>query len=78
MHKYLGLSTTEDDLIPHSVDSTTFSPLQQITRQHHSWPYLEKEYMEVTSEDDYVTIKKEDKVLSSDEKPLSPILEGLV
>ena len=34
MYKYSGVSTTEDDLIPHSVDSTTFRPLQDITSNH--------------------------------------------
>ena len=34
MHKYLGISATEDDLIPHSVDSTTGKPLQEITTNH--------------------------------------------
>ena len=31
MHKYLGVSTTEDNLIPHSVDAATIRPLQEIT-----------------------------------------------
>ena len=30
MYKYPVVSTTEDELIPHSVDSTTIRPLQQI------------------------------------------------
>ena len=34
MYTYLGVSTTEDDLIPHSVDSTTIRPLQEITSNH--------------------------------------------
>ena len=34
MYKYPGVSTTENDLIPHSVDSTTIRPLQEITNNH--------------------------------------------
>ena len=34
IYTYLGVSTTEDDLIPHSVDSTTIRPLQQINSNH--------------------------------------------
>ena len=34
MHKYTGLSTTKDNLIPHSVNSTTIKPLQEITTHH--------------------------------------------
>ena len=34
MHKYRGISTTEYDLIPYSVDSTTIRPLQEITSNH--------------------------------------------
>ena len=30
MNKYPHVSTTEDDFIPHSVDSTTAKPLQEI------------------------------------------------
>ena len=126
MHKYPTVSTTEDDLIPHSVDSATIRPLHEITRnnlnlsdqsttssvssdqpyhkmppcgainlthvdcdfnkcrgraemtgRHHSCPYLGEEDMELTSEDDYEVINKEDKEMSSDEEPLSPILEVL-
>ena len=126
IHKYTGIPTTEDDLIPHSDDSTTIRPLHVITSNHinlsdhsttssptsnqlchnmpsrgainfthvnchfnkcrgraeiaghhHSCPYLDEEDMEVISEDDYEIIKKEDKKVSSDEEPLSPILEEL-
>ena len=34
MHKYSGVSTTEDDLIPHCVDSTTIRPLPEITSNY--------------------------------------------
>ena len=34
MHKYLGVSTTEDDLIPYSVDSTIIRLLQEITSNY--------------------------------------------
>ena len=126
MDKYPGVSTTEDNLIPCSVDSTTIRPWQEITSNHiklsdhsttsyptsnhpyynmlsreainchhvdcdfnkcsgraettghcHSCSYLDEEDMQLTSEDDYEIIKKEDKELSSDQEPLSPILEEL-
>ena len=126
MPKCPGISTTKDDLILHSVDSTTITPLQEINSNHinlsdhsttssstlahlchnmppcramnfthvdcdfnkcrsrakiaghhHSGPYLDEEDMEVTSKDDYEVINKEDKQVSSDEEPLSPILEEL-
>ena len=116
MHKYPGVTTTKDDLIPHSVDSTTIRPLQEITSNqinlsdhstiysptsnhpyhnmppggainfthvdcdynncrgraeiagpHRSCPYLDEENMEVSREDDYQVIKKEDKEVFSDE-----------
>ena len=41
----------------------------------HSWPCLDEEDRELNSEDDYKVIKKEDKEVSSHEKPLSPIPE---
>ena len=44
----------------------------EITGHHHSCPYLDKEDMEVKSEDNYEVIKKENKEVSSDEEPLSP------
>ena len=34
MHKYPGVSTTEDDHIPHRLDSTTIRPLQEINSNH--------------------------------------------
>ena len=34
MQKYPGVSTTEDDRIPHSIDSATIRPLQEITSNH--------------------------------------------
>ena len=34
MHKYAGISTTEDDLISYSVDTTTIRPLQEMTSKH--------------------------------------------
>ena len=34
MHRYPGVSTTEDDLIPHGVDSTTIRPLPEINSNH--------------------------------------------
>ena len=126
IYKYPGISTTEDDLIPHNIDFTTIRPLQEITsnhinlsdhsttssptsnlpyhnmppcgainfthvdcdfnkyrgraeivRQHHSCPYLDKEDMVVSREDNYKVIKKEDKEVSSDEEPLSPTPEEL-
>ena len=126
MHKCPSVSTSEDDLIPHSVDSTTNRPLQEITSnyinlsdhsatssptsnkphykmpprggidfthvdcdfnrhrgraeidgRHHSYPHLDEEDMEVTSEDDNKVIKKEDKDVSSDEDLLCLILEKL-
>ena len=126
MHEYLVVSTTEDDLIPYSVDSTTIRPLQEIISNHinfsdhlttssptldhpyhnmpprgainfthvdcnfnkcrgraetaghhHSYSYLDEEDMELNTEDDYEVIKKEDKDVSSDEEPLSPIPEEL-
>ena len=108
MHKYSLISTSEDDLIPHSVVSTTIKPLQEITsnhinlsgysitssptsnwpfskmpphgainfpyvdsnlnkcsgraitaRHHHSCPYLDKEDMELISEDNDQVNKKD-------------------
>ena len=49
----------------------------EIAGHDRSCPYLDEEDMEVTSEDDYQVIKKEDKKMSSDEEPLSPIPEKL-
>jgi hypothetical protein len=34
MHKYPGITTTEDDFIPHRIDSTVIRPLQEITSNH--------------------------------------------
>ena len=34
MDKYLGASTIKDHLIPHSIDSITIRPLQEITTYH--------------------------------------------
>ena len=34
VHKYPGVSSIEDDLIPYSVDSTTIRPLPEITSNH--------------------------------------------
>ena len=34
MHKYPAVFTTEDELIPYSVNSTTIRPLQEITSNH--------------------------------------------
>ena len=44
---------------------------------HHSCLCLDEEDVEITSEDDYKVIKKENKEVSSDEQPLSPTLEEL-
>ena len=126
MHKYPGISTTKDDLISYSADSTTIKPLLEITGNHinlsdyyttssptpdhpyltipscrainfmhvccdlnkcrgtaesarhnHSYPYLYEADMELTSEDDYNSIKKEDNEMSSDKGPLSAIRKDL-
>ena len=49
----------------------------EITGHHHSCPYPDEADMEVNSEYDYKVIKKEDKEVSSDEEPLSPIREKI-
>ena len=126
IQKYSGISTTEDKLIPDSVDSITIRPSQEISsnyinlsnystissptsnwpytkmlrsgainvthvdfdfnrsrgraetdRYQNSCPYVGEEDMELNSKDDYEVIKKEDKVVHSDEKPLSAIPEEL-
>ena len=47
----------------------------ETTRHYNSCPYLYEDDIEITSDDDYEVIKKEDKELSSDQEPLSPIPE---
>ena len=49
-----------------------------IARHYHSCPCLDKEDMEVTSEDYYEVIKKEDKEVSSNEQHLSPMPRELL
>ena len=44
---------------------------------HHSCPYLNEKDMQLTTEVDYKVIKKEDKEVSSDDKPMSLIPEEL-
>ena len=49
----------------------------ETARHNHSCLYRDEEDMQLTSEDDYEVIKTEDKEVSSDEEPLSPIPEEL-
>ena len=57
MYKYPGISTTKDDLIPHSVDYTTIKPWQEIVGSYinladystSSSPTLEQPYQNVLS-----------------------------
>ena len=51
--------------------------LAETTGHYHSCPYLGEEDIEVTSQDNYEVIKKEDKAVSSDKEPLSLIAEEL-
>ena len=126
MQKSADVSTSEYNLISHSINSTTIRPLQEITsnyinlsdysitssptsdhpchkmpscgainftyvnclcnkcrdranngKHHYSCLYVDKEDIKFSRENDYEVINKESKEVSSDEEPLSSILEKL-